>query len=133
MLFKRLGIFMMNTQISFNGKITLRRFDDLKNKMVIDNIRTKKDDDIKLVQLTSSLVNPKEFDWKRKVLTPEQTKTLDDLLEKILKIKIPDTSFSRSMYTTDNQFFYMLTHPDALISTKPSPLQKGGIAIDFSC
>jgi len=122
---------MSGCKISFNGKISTRTFDPVKNKLVIKNIRTKKVDDANLINLAHNLVSPYPFKWTRTPLTAEQTKDLDALLEKIIKRAIPSGNYSRSMLSGTNDFLYMITHHDSILPDQPSPLIKNGIAIDF--
>jgi len=122
---------MSGCEISFNGKITTRMFDPVKNKLVIKNIRTNKTDDANLITLAHNLVSPYPFKWTRTPLTAEQTKDLDTLLQRIIKKEIPTGNYSRSMLTSDNDFLYMITHHDSILPDQPSPLIKNGIAIDF--
>ena len=121
---------MSGCKISFNGKITTRMFDPIKNKLVIKNIRTKKADDVNLIALAHNLVKP-YCSIQRTSLTEHQTKDLDTQLQKIIKRAIPNGNYSRSMLCGTNDFLYMITHHDSILPDQPSPLIKNGIAIDF--
>lgn len=122
---------MKTSKISFSGKLTIRTFNPVKSENVVRTIRTKKGDDVLLLKLAKEL-HPEPFSFARKTLSKEQTKELDTLFEKIIKQKLPDESYIRSMSSSTDSFLYLITHPDTL-GSKPLPtLTKGGIAIDFT-
>jgi len=122
---------MKTSKISFNGKLTIRTFNPINGENIVKKIRTKKGDDVLLLKLAKEL-NPERYDWTRKYLKSEQTKELDALFEKILKQKLPDETYVRSMSSPTDSFLYLIAHLDTF-GPKPLPtLIKGGIAIDFS-
>lgn len=122
---------MKTSKISFSGKLTIRTFNPVSSENIVKTIRTKKQDDVVLLKLAKDL-NPQPFNWARKNLASNQTKELDALFEKILKQKLPDESYIRSISSPTDSFLYLITHPETL-DPKPIPtLAKGGIAIDFN-
>lgn len=122
---------MQKVQPSFTGKLTIRSFDPLLNKVIVKNIKTNKSDDALLFKMSSTLVDPSKFNGERHFVEFEQVKDLDKLLGKIIKKVMPNNEYSRSLMTSGNHFLYMITHPDCFKRNKPSPLVNGGLLIDF--
>ena len=121
---------MKTSKTSFKGTIELRMLDIASGINKVQKIRTKKADDELLLKLAKEL-NSEPYSWARKYLDSNKTKELDTVFERILKRKLPDETYIRSMSSPTYTFLYLIAHPDTF-GPKPLPtLINGGMAIDF--